>query len=81
MNKFQIIEITWLDSLHTSGWTKEDAAEMSPLNQMKQQSIGYFLRENKRAILIVQSKRDDGYYVDAIMEIPKVSISKIKRLK
>lgn len=80
MKKFQIIEIQWLDSLSLSGWQKIDGIEPSSLPMMKHRTLGYYLDENKRSIVVFQSCRDDNKYVDGIFEIPKGCILKIKKL-
>lgn len=81
MKKYQIIEITWLDSLHSSGWRKEKWVPLTTLEDMTHKTIGYFLKENKRSIIVIQSYREFENYVLGIMEIPKGSILEIKKLK
>lgn len=79
--KFDKLEIHWLDSLHTSGWKSEEDIKTSD-KELEHTSVGYFMREDKRSIVLIQSYqlgKDDGdTNVDAIMEIPKCSILKIK---
>jgi len=81
MKKYQIIEIKWLDSLHTSGWTKESNVECST-KKLFHKTIGYFLIEDKLSIIVIQSQPEEGKdkFIDGIMEIPKKSIIKIRKL-
>ena len=80
MKKYQIIEIEWFDSLHFSGWINEEKVSLSTLEEITHKSIGYFLKENKISILIIQSHQTtESPEVDAIMEIPKIAILKIKK--
>ena len=81
--KWQKIEVFWEDSSHDSGWTKEDGYIE---NHIDHSTCGYFLQERERSIQVVQSR---GYtedlkeklMVDAMMQIPKKAITKIKKLK
>ena len=78
MKKYQIIEITWLDSMHQSGWQKEKFITLSG-KELEHKTIGYFLRQDKRSIIVCQSfqKNCEEKAVDAIMEIPqKIIINK-----
>lgn len=82
INKWQIIEIKWIDSAHGHGWKYEDNVDLDDkyLNQI---SVGYFFKETKKAITIVQSKSNDGddkANIDAVMTIPKIAIQKIKKI-
>lgn len=83
LKKWQIIEIDWLDSVHDNGWKFEDTAmERAQDKFLKHKTIGYFLKETKQFIAVVQSKSNDGEdksNVDAVMQIPKAVIKKIKR--
>ena len=80
MKKYQIIEIEWLDSLHLSGWQKEEQIETSK-EKLHHKTIGYFIIEDKKSIIVCQSYQinEEKKMVDAIMEIPKKCIIKIKR--
>lgn len=81
----QIIEIDWLDSCHQSGWLSESSVNNS-IRDVSHRSIGYYLSEDKQQITFVQSyqnfgKKEDDRKVDAIMQIPKCAITKIRILK
>ena len=83
LKKWQKIEVFWEDSSYNGGWTEEDEYKKDSLDQS---TCGYFLEERKGAIHIVQSR---GYtkdlkrtlIVDAMMQIPKKAILKIRKLK
>lgn len=84
-NKFDKIEIEWLDSKHDSGWQREKKFKTEYLD-LCEKTLGYFLRATKHSIIVFQSysvKEDaeEGYEIDAIMEIPKKAIVKINKLR
>jgi hypothetical protein len=80
--KWDVIEILWIDSCHVNGWNKDnfdyDKADL------EFRTVGYFLKETKYSIVVVQSSKrktkDEGTSIDALMEIPKVAIEKMKKL-
>lgn len=79
MKKYQIIQIKWLDSLHSGGWQNESGVETSK-DRLVHYSVGYFLKEDSRSIIIIQSYQNiENKNIDAVMEIPKVAILKIKK--
>lgn len=80
IKKYQIIEIDWYDSMHTSGWTKESDIELTLEQDVLHKTVGYFIKQNKVTLLVVQSRNNKHTYVDAIMEIPLKSIVRIKFL-
>ena len=80
MKKYQIVEIEWLDSMAASGWQRTVDIVSSPLEGMAHKTLGYFFTENKRSILVVQSRRNDLEFLDGVFEIPKGCIIKIKKL-
>jgi len=83
LKKWQKVEVFWEDSSHDSGWTKEDEYKESDLDHS---TCGYFLQYTKRTIQIVQSKGETEDFkgirmTDAMMQIPKKAILKIKKIK
>ena len=83
IKKWQKVEILWEDSSHTGGWTKEDDFKEDYLEHL---TCGYFLQETPRTIQIIQSKatskdKDGKVNVDAMMQIPKKAVLKIRKLK
>lgn len=79
--KWQVIEIDWVDSISRDRWAFEDDVELQD-NDMYHKTIGYFFRETKESINVVQSKTNNGRKessVLAVMTIPKVAIKKIKK--
>ena len=85
LKKFDKIEVEWMDSVHDSGWCKDD----SYINDEKDvdfKTTGYYLGETKRTIQIIQSMgkgvdNKNRHSVDAMMQIPKRCILKIRKLK
>ena len=80
--KWDIIEITWVDSCSMSGWQKDhfDYAK----KDLEFKTVGYFLKENPHSIVVVQSvqriQKPEGTSVNSLMEIPKVAIEKMRKL-
>ncbi len=79
IQKWQIIEVAWLDSLHKSGWMEERDVTITSKKDMTHYSVGYFWGEDEKSILFVQSRNTDQ--VDAVMEIPKRAIIKMRKIK
>lgn len=80
---YELIEVDWLDSCHLSGWSRLKNISFNKKDLMHQTS-GYFFKETPYSVCIVQSKKmypEENSSVDAMMEIPKVSILKVKKLK
>lgn len=74
MKKWDTIEVKWLDSTHTFGWQPYDNEEIDE-EQLYHQSVGYFLEESKKAIMLIQSYNTNcKNSIDAILVIPKCSI-------
>ena len=74
------LEIWWIDSCHLSGWRKIEDLDFDK-RDLEHQSIGYLIKETNYSIAIIQSRSIDGITCDALMEIPKCAIHKIKKLK
>lgn len=84
--KYQLLEIDWIDSVHDDGsWKRESffAEDKDPDDGCCQKTAGYFLRETPKTLMVIQSRQlyENNPLVDAMMQIPKVAISKIKELK
>ena len=81
LKKFDRIEIEWVDSLHNSGWIIESKVNLSG-KELLHKTLGYFLKEDKVSVIVFQSFQInvDPKSLDALMEIPKVAIKKIKKI-
>lgn len=80
MRDFTLIEITWLDSVHDSGWHRLSEFDKYE-KQLLHKTIGYKVNESKQTIAVCQSyglHRKDPT-IDAVMIIPKKAILKIKK--
>lgn len=74
-----------MDSVYDSGWCKEDAYKDDE-KDIEHKTAGYCLGETKRTIQVIQSKSESvdnkkRHNVDAMMQIPKKAILKIRKLK
>jgi glucose dehydrogenase len=79
--KWQIIKISWIDSSGQDSWQYEPNLDISE-KYLQCESVGYFLQETKNSIAIAQSYTPprEKKSVNAIIQIPKVAIKKIKKL-
>ena len=85
LNKWQIIEVEWIDSCHVFGWSKDSDYVFSD-DDLVHNTIGYLLKETNYSIAMVQSRiskpsKTARNSVDALMEIPKCAIRKLRQLK
>lgn len=77
IKRFQIVEITWLDSKGvTSSWEYLD--EVEPLEPVVITSVGYLLQNSKKYKTIAQSV--SKHQVVGRMTIPTVTIQKIRKI-
>ena len=83
MKLFTLIEVTWVDSDHGSGW--QLTTDYLPRTRSTLcRSIGYFLRETAATLEIVQSHSNEGTHeeqVNGILTIPKVAIKRKRTIK
>ena len=71
--KIKPVRVDWVDSMGHSGWRDYEPAEMSCV------SVGMLYKENKDSIVIALNK--SAYNHGDYMEIPKVAIKSITKLK
>jgi lysophospholipid acyltransferase (LPLAT)-like uncharacterized protein len=80
--KWQIIEIFWVDSMHTSRWTFEDEVEgLTKDKYLLHATVGYFFRQDKHQIVVVQSKSNDGEEKSNVAEIMCIPLVAVKHIK
>lgn len=77
MKKLTRLEILWIDAGQTTEWQQSDHVLSEDLLV---KTIGYFWQEGKNYIAVIQSYTNDEGQIDAIMQIPKVCIKKIKKV-
>ena len=75
--KYQILDITWIDANQTTDWQDPDYELPSDLGT---RTVGYFWKETEDYIAVLQSYTTDHTQIDAIMQIPKVTIKEIKQM-
>lgn len=80
MKKYDIIEVTWVDSHSDEGvWKDKREFEdwiIEGAQKAEVKTVGYFLQEDKDFIRICQSK-DGGELLDSLFAIAKPCIKKI----
>jgi len=91
LNKYDIIEITWLDSHSRHGWMSPSEVQewiKDAKDKMTIKTIGYFIQQDKNFIRICQShdfqhrkenSEDDNK--DGLFAVTKSYISKIEIIK
>ena len=84
LTKWQIIEIHWVDSMHSSGWLIDTDAEGKSDDYLNHKTIGYYFDKGAKAITVVQSYgeefKDKSRNTDARMSIPICAITKIRKI-
>ena len=75
-----ILLIDWVDSCGETGWGD---TESLVCDVIECQTIGFYVAENERGITLALNRADDDRVLayDSIMTIPKVAITRIKRIK
>ena len=73
-----MVYVEWMDSFGRSGWAPLESLRAE--RPSKVVSVGFVLRENDEAVLIVQSLSDHDNGDNSIV-IPKVAITKMRRVK
>ena len=84
LNKYDVVEITWLDSHSRSGWTNPSGVDRwikEAEETMTIKTMGYFIHEDKNFIRICQShdfqrRNEDreGDNIDGLFAIAKPCI-------
>lgn len=73
-----IIEIHWLDSMHTQGWMPPESADACvETPELEHVTAGYFWGQSKQHIAVCQSLNVHNASVDSVMNIPKVAMTKV----
>jgi hypothetical protein len=69
----KIVKVKWIDSMGTAGWGEGDSSDMRCC------TVGILHKKTKKSVIIAlnQSAYGRGHFI----EIPKVAIKKIKKLK
>ena len=80
---FSIIHIQWIDSIHTAGGWQSESSTKSRRDWLLFETVGFLFKETTYSYVIVQSKHlyrdnDGSDSVDAVMEIPKCAVLKLK---
>lgn len=75
--KYQILDIDWVDANQTTDWQDPDYVLPPDLGT---HTVGFFWEENEDWIAVLQSYTTDRTQIDAIMQIPKVTIREIRKL-
>lgn len=83
---WDIVQIDWFDSMHTTGWVKWDHVDWAnESNSLKHKSVGYLAHQNEESVSILQSLQntwDEGHpkNIDAVMTIPRCAITRMRVL-
>ena len=73
--KGEIVEVEWLDSASTRGWTDLTAYTDSGLVTCR--SVGYLLSKSKESIRVLQSQSNHGG-TSEMLAIPRVCVQSIR---
>lgn len=85
IEKYSVVEIVWIDSVHSSGWRWEKSQTFGSKKEITHKTVGYLLDQNKQTTVVTQSMKikieeDGDRCIDAVMEIPNVAIVSIKKI-
>lgn len=77
-----VIEVSWDDATGAAEWTTRKELEMP---EMRALSVGYYVRHDKRALMMVgclfgDYEKEDGT-LGGVRTIPLPMITKVKRLR
>lgn len=70
------VEVTWLDSCHTSGWKRGDWMP----GEMVVVSLGFLVREDGESMSIAQSMSPVGAYAD-VLDIPMTCVKRVVKVR
>ena len=84
MKRYTLVEVTWVDSDHSSQWTLVSDLDHKMELPMLCKSVGYFLAESAHTFDIVQSHSYVGHpdeQIDGRLRIPKVAIKRKRTIR
>ncbi|MHA1225155.1 MAG: hypothetical protein ACTSR2_00510 [Candidatus Hodarchaeales archaeon] len=84
INKWDIVEIEWLDSVVTNRpiWCLNSLVNWNMIeNSSLHKTVGYLIRETDVFISVCQSRRETDDQIGMLMTIPKKAIIKVRKLK
>ena len=81
--QFDLLEIDWVDSLSDeSGWTSLENYDYDDLYlNLTHLSVGYLIKESKKAITLAHSIRENQTFMLGVITIPKGCINHITKIK
>lgn len=75
----RIEDVTWVDSVMSSGWS--DTKDYGKDHPTRCRSVGFLLSESKSHVQLVLSQDPECDNVNGAITIPKVAITKRRRIK
>lgn len=87
IKRWTLVEIEWVDSCHTSGWTTVEGYDWKDhADSLHNKTTGYVAHRDKETIAVVQSHQDKWTHghprtMDAIMMIPLCAVKRMTVLK
>ena len=80
MRKRRLYRVEWEDTASSGGWRREDDVLKEQRGTVSIVTVGYFMRRNKKEILLCQSYDEYDKTNDRIA-IPMACVKRIRRLK
>lgn len=71
----KVVNINWIDSQISQGWRPKDSSGPCHIN-----TVGILVYEDKKDIVVSTSVSENDNFIDQLT-IPKIAITKIKRLR
>jgi hypothetical protein len=81
MSRFKhhpLVEVEWDDACGRTGW--RPAEEYARENGVRTRSVGYRVRNDRDAVVLLQSQAMNGNYNDSIV-IPRSMVRKVRVLR
>jgi hypothetical protein len=78
--RLPVVEVIWADCLLFTGGWEAHADVMRQVEDVKQRSVGYVLRDNKRGIVLTESLSQGGNVFGTVV-IPAAQIISRRSLK
>ena len=77
VKKFQLVQVTWIDSYSSVGWKGSQKAEASPLTCY---TVGHLITSNRSGVVVAANSDEQGHTGDW-MTIPRSCVKRVRRLR
>lgn len=75
IKKFQAVEVDWVDSMNTSGWSGYERSDL------RCRSVGMLVERTADRVVLSLQMHKKSLSVGHIIEIPASAVKRVKKLK